>query len=80
MEAQKKEYVSMLIFVDPVGKKRPMGFVASDGRKILINDVLDVQPAASRKVGGVGIRYACKVGSKIIYFFDEEGRWFLEPV
>ena len=79
MEAQKKEYISMLVFVDPVGKKRPMGFVTGDGRKILINDILDVRPAASRKVGGVGIRYECRVGSKTVCFFDEDGRWFWEP-
>ena len=78
MEAQKKEYISMLVFVDPVGKKRPMGFVTSDGRKILINDVLDVQPAASLKVGGIGIRYKCQVGRSVIYFFDDDGRWFYE--
>ena len=71
MEAQKKEYISMLVFIDPVGKKRPMGFVTSDGRKIIINDVLDVQPAPSLKVGGVGIRYKCQVGRFIVYFFDD---------
>ena len=75
---EEDKYISMVIFVDPTGKQTPMGFVTNEGRKIKINHCRGSENRASRKVGGVGIRYECEVGNKIVYFFDEEGRWFAE--
>ena len=74
-----EKYIGMLVFVDPTGKQTPMGFVAKDGRKILINHCRGSKKQASRKVGGIGIRYECEVGNKIVYFYDDDGRWFHDP-
>jgi hypothetical protein len=73
-----KVYVGVLAIIQPDGKKKPLGLIWEDGRKILIDDVLDVRRAASLKAGGVGDRYACEVSGRVIFLFDEEGRWFVE--
>ena len=78
MEQSAKVYVSVLTLINPEGKKKPLGLIWEDGRKILINDVLDVRRAASLKAGGAGVRYTCEVSGKVIFLFDEDGRWFVE--
>ncbi len=78
MEQSAKVYVSVLALINPEGKKKPLGLIWEDGRKILINEVLDVRRAASLKAGGAGVRYTCEVSGKVIFLFDEEGRWFVE--
>ena len=78
MEQSPTVYVSVLALINPEGKKKPLGFIWEDGRKILINDILDVRRAASLKAGGAGVRYTCEVSGKVIFLFDEEGRWFVE--
>lgn len=77
---EEDKYIGMIIFVDQIGKQTPMGFVTKEGRKILINHCRGRQNRASRKVGGVGIQYECEVGNKIVYFYDDDGRWFYEVV
>jgi hypothetical protein len=57
-----KVYVGVLAIIQPDGKKKPLGLIWEDGRKILIDDVLDVRRAASLKAGGVGDRYASYFG------------------
>jgi hypothetical protein len=37
-----------------------------------------VQRAASRKAGGAGIRYTCRIRGKEKYIWLEEDRWFVD--
>jgi hypothetical protein len=73
-----KVYVSVLALINPDGKKKPLGLIWENGRKILIDQVLDVRRAASLRAGGLGDRYTCEICGKVIFLFDEEGRWFVE--
>lgn len=73
-----KVYVSVLAMFDPEGAKKPLGIIWTDGRKFSIDNVLDVRRAASLRAGGVGIRYTCEVSGKVVFLYDEEGRWFME--
>jgi hypothetical protein len=51
-----------------------------DGRKFEIDKVIDTRRAASTKAGGIGVRYACRIGEHetYIWFEDGTGRWFAE--
>jgi len=60
------------------GRQTPLAIIWEDGRKFEIDYVYDARRAASLKAGGVGMRYTCKIRSKKLYLFDEEGCWFLE--
>ena len=73
-----KVYVDVLAMILSDGRKKPLGLVWEDGRKILIDHVLDVRRAASLRTGGVGDRYTCEVSGKAFFLFDEDGRWFME--
>lgn len=73
-----KVYVDVLAMILADGRKKPLGLVWEDGRKILIDHVLDVRRAASLRAGGVGDRYTCEVSAKAFFLFDEGGRWFME--
>jgi hypothetical protein len=57
----------------------PLSFIWDDGRKYIVDKVLESKKAASLKVGGQGIRYTCRVLGKEIYLFLENGnKWFVE--
>ena len=73
-----KVYVDVLALLQSDGKKKPLGLILRDGRKILIDDVLDVRRAASLKAGGTGDRYTCEISGNVVFLFDEEGHWFVE--
>ena len=51
-----------------------------DGRKFVVDRILDVRPAASLKVGGTGIRYTIRVHGKETFLFREQDRWFVEAL
>ncbi len=60
------------------GSVRPVEMTWADGRKYVIDRVLDIRQAASLKGGGLGIRYTCRICNKEVYLFDDEGKWFIE--
>lgn len=62
----------------PDGQAIPKAIIWEDGRKFLIDKVLDKRQAAATKCGGIGIRYICRICGKEVTIFDEEGIWFLE--
>lgn len=57
----------------------PCSLTLPDGRSFAIDRVLDVRPAASRKVGGCGIRYLCRISGRQVALFLEDTHWFFEP-
>ena len=73
-----KVYVSVLALCQQDGTVKPLGVIWPDGRKFGIDNVLDIRQAASFRAGGTGKRYTCEICGKVVFLFDEEGRWFME--
>ena len=73
-----KKYVSVECRFDEEGKIRPTAVLWEDGRRFLIDRVLDVRRAASLKAGGSGMRYQCEIGGRTTYVYFEDPRWFVD--
>lgn len=56
-----KVYVDVVAEFSKDGCLVPISFLWEDGRKYYIDKVQKVERCASRKAGGVGIRYTCMV-------------------
>lgn len=78
MIKRKKQYVSVVTEFTADGKVLPKEIIWDDKTRFEIDRILDVRPCASTKVGGVGIRYTCRILNKETYLFLEEMRWFVE--
>ena len=74
----KKERISVVAVFDEKGMIRPYRFKMEDDTVCKIDEILKVRRAASTKVGGVGLRYTCRIGNIIANLFLEETTWFLE--
>ena len=74
----RKAYVGVNVEWTLDGKIIPKVIIWEDGRKFVIDRILDVRPAASLKVGGVGIRYTIRVRGKKTFLFRSQYRWFVE--
>lgn len=73
-----KRYVSVDLHVDEVGNISPTIIYWHDGRKFSVDRILDIRPAASRRAGGKGIRYLCRIlGVETVVYF-EDPKWFVE--
>ena len=73
-----KVYVEVLLRVDEEGKKHPLCIIWDDGRKFIVDKVLDVRRACASKVGGTAIRYTIRIGQKLTFLYEDEGKWFVE--
>ena len=73
-----KVYVEVLTRFSPEGEIRPVEIRWTDGIRYEITRILTVEPRASLRVGGAGIRYTCVIHGKQTYLFLEENRWFVE--
>lgn len=71
------DYLEVTAKFDNNGRIIPLSFIWA-GRKINIDKVSDMRPAASLKQGGQGMRYTCRTGSTVYYLFCDEQHWFLE--
>lgn len=72
-----KRFVPVLVRFDKDGRCRPLEIEFDDKRHYQIDKVLDVKRAACNEVGGVGIRYTCRIQDKETYLWEEKGRWFV---
>jgi len=73
-----KVYVSVLAICHQDGTTQPLRVIWPDGRKFGIDNVMDIRKAASYRAGGTGVRYTCEISGKVVFLYDEEGRWFME--
>lgn len=73
-----KIFVSVFAKFNTLGQVIPASFEWEDGRVFEIDQILDIQKAASLKAGGMGVRYLCRVCGKRIYLYLEDSRWFIE--
>ena len=77
----KKQYVNVIVKHDKDGNIRPLSITIKNGSPIIIDKVKYICRAASLKAGGNGIRYTVKSEGKVFFFFFEEnGKWFVETV
>ena len=73
-----KVHIGVLLYVDSEGVSRPVAIYWPDGRRFLIDKVVDVRKAASLSAGGAGLRYMCRICGKDVSVFDDDGHWFVE--
>lgn len=71
-----KRYVPVVVRIDENGKKEPK-VIEFEDKKYLIDKILDRGPAACQSVGGVGIKYTCRVLGQITELWEEKEQWFV---
>ena len=74
----RKAYVSVNVDIDKEGCIYPRFIRWRDGLIFQIDQVLYKCRAASKKVGGGGIRYTVMIRGKESYLFHEGDKWFVE--
>jgi hypothetical protein len=73
-----KAYVAVDVKFLAYGAMLPTAIIWEDGQRFNIDEVIDVQKAASLIAGGTGIRYTIRIGKEVRFMFLEEDRWFVE--
>ena len=74
-----KIYVDVNATFSKDGRLIPRSFIWTDGHMYEIQKVKDVSRAASRKAGGVGIRYTCIIdGRESHLYYEDNNMWFVE--
>lgn len=74
----RKAYVSVNVDIDKEGCIYPRFIRWQDDLIFQIDQVLYKCRAASKKVGGGGIRYTVMIRGKESYLFHEGDKWFVE--
>ena len=74
----RKAYESVNVDIDKEGCIYPRFIRWQDGLIFQIDQVLYKCRAASKKVGGGGIRYTVMIRGKESYLFHEGDKWFVE--
>ncbi len=77
----RKVYVGVVARHEINGEIIPLSIKYEDGEEYEIDRVLDICRAASIKVGGVGLRYHCRIRGRETYIWHESGegnKWFVE--
>ena len=78
-ESSCKVYVSTAAEFSADGFLRPLWIIWEDGRRFDIDRVVHVERAASRKAGGVGLRYTVIIAGKRHHLYYEDNfKWFVE--
>ena len=73
-----KVYVNVIAEFTAEGLLIPLCLTWEDGRRYPVDRVLKKERCASRKAGGVGIMYTCRIFGKTCHLFFEVDKWFLE--
>ena len=73
-----RKNVSVRALMRSDGTVLPLEIEWDDGRKFVIDRVLDIRKAASTKGGGKGLRYTCRILGHQRYLFLDEYFWFVE--
>lgn len=78
MEHLVKKYVPVIVRFDTEGKMRPIEIEFDEAHRYPIDKIIDVQRAACQTVGGVGVRYTCRIRGHERYLWFEDKKWFVE--
>lgn len=74
----RKAYVSVNVDIDEEGSLHPRLIRWKNGLVFQIDQVLFKCRAASKKVGGGGIRYTVMIRGRESFLFHEGDKWFVE--
>lgn len=74
----RKVYVSVVVRINEAGEVRPLSIEFEDGCIYEVDRLIACKRAASRQVGGGGMRYTCRIRGRETYLFEDENRWFVE--
>ncbi len=77
MDPREKKYVPVVVRFEADGRLRPLVIEFDEGRRYPIDRIVDVRRAACQSVGGVGVRYTCRIGGRESYLWLEKNRWFV---
>ena len=75
-----KRYVEVLASFSEDGKLTPVQITWKDGRRFAIDRVLKCERCASRRAGGAGIMYTCRIRGQEVHLFYEVDKWFVDEV
>ena len=82
MENENKVYVDVNEDRLKDGQLIPLSIVWEDGRRFVIDKIIDIRHAASLKAGGSGLRYTVRIRNRETFLFLEKDRgqykWFIE--
>ena len=87
MEMPVKAYVNMTVSFDESGRIKPRSLAWEDGRKYVMEKLLDCKPAAAMRADGQVERFTVRINGHESYLFFERstqvsgdllGKWFLE--
>lgn len=78
MPSFRKAYVEVIARFKTDGGIVPLSIVWEDGRIYEIDQVCDIRQRVALKVGGIGLRFTCRINGREVYLFLEESRWFVE--
>lgn len=74
-----KVYVGVNVLFSSDGKVIPQSIIWENGKKYIIDKVIDVRRMASTKAGGIGLRYLCLVsGKEVSLYYENNNLWFME--
>ena len=74
----RKVFVEVIARFDTEGNITPLTVIWEDGRIFEVDKILDVRRAASLKVGGIGVRYTCRIHGRETFLWYEDSQWFVE--
>lgn len=60
------------------GKIYPISIIWNNGKEYTIDKILDIKRVAATNVGGVGLKYTCRIRNKEVNIWLDENQWFLE--
>lgn len=77
---RQKIYVDVIAAFKAEGPVLPKKLRFPDGSIYAIERVVDIQRAAARKTGGIGLRYHCVILGQDTYIWleDDALKWFVE--
>lgn len=78
MDHRVKKYVPVLVRFDTEGKMQPVEIEFDAAHRYPIDRILDVRRAACNRVGGVGVRYTCRIRGRECHLWFEDTKWFVE--
>ncbi len=74
---RRKVYVQVEAIFTPEGQLIPKTIMLDDGRQFLIDKIVDIRRAASRRPGLPPLQYTCKIwGQNCSLFYEDNSRWF----
>lgn len=74
-----KVYVDITAKFSKEGQLIPLSITWKDGSEYEIQKIKEVCRTASRRAGGVGLRYTCIISGKESHlYYEDNNRWFVE--